>query len=88
VVGELGSDDVHVYWILLLIILILLLAIWLPLEFAGLGDFVWRLTLLALGCFRSPVRPVALTVSDHCGAFQLGDPQRGRETVDLLLWLQ
>ena len=36
VVGELGSDDALVYWLLLLMVLCLPLAIWLTLVFAGL----------------------------------------------------
>jgi hypothetical protein len=35
------------------------LAIWLSLVFAGLGDSVWSLSLLSLGCFRSPGKPAA-----------------------------
>jgi hypothetical protein len=65
VVGELGSDDAHIYWLLLLTVLSLTLAIWLFLVLAGLGDSVWSLCLLFLGCFRSPGRPVALAVADH-----------------------
>jgi hypothetical protein len=33
--------------------------------FAGLGDYVWSLPDLSLGCFRSPSRPVALAVAGH-----------------------
>jgi hypothetical protein len=43
VVGELGSDDAHVYWLLLVMVLNLPLTIWLSLVFAGLGDSVWYL---------------------------------------------
>ena len=39
-------------------------AIWLSLVFAGLGDSVWSLPLLSLGCFRSPGRPASLAVAD------------------------
>jgi hypothetical protein len=38
VVGELCSDDCHVYWLLLLMVLCLPLANWIFLEFVGLGD--------------------------------------------------
>ena len=65
VVGELGSDDAHVYWLLLLMVLCLPLAILLSLMFAGLGDSVWSLSLLSLGYFRSPIRPAALAIADH-----------------------
>ena len=59
VVGELDSDDAHIYWLLLLMVLHLPLTIWISLVFVGLGDFVWSLSLLSLGCFRSPSRSVA-----------------------------
>ena len=64
VVGELGSDYAYIYWVLLVMVLCLPLAIWLSLVFAGLGVSVWSLPLLSLGCFRSPGRPVALSVAD------------------------
>ena len=64
VVGELGSDDASKYWVLVVIVLCLTLAIWLSLVFVGLGVSVWSLPLLSLGCFRSPGRPVALSVAD------------------------
>ena len=38
VVGELGSDDAHIYWLLLLMVLCLPFAIWISLVFVGLGD--------------------------------------------------
>jgi hypothetical protein len=38
VVGELGSDYAHVYWLLLFMVLSLLFAIWISLVFVGLGD--------------------------------------------------
>lgn len=62
--GEPGSDDAKVYWLLLLMILCLPLTICLSLVFAGLGVSVWSLPLLSLGCCQSPGRPVALTVVD------------------------
>ena len=63
-VGELDSDDAHVCWLLMLMVLHFLLTIWSSLVFAGLGVSVWRLPLLSLGCFRSPGRPVALSVAE------------------------
>ena len=63
-VGELGSDDVHIYWLLMLMVLHLPLTIWLFLAFAVLGDSAWSLPLLSLGCFRSSGRPVTLAVAD------------------------
>ena len=63
-VGELGSDDASKYWVLVVIVLCLTLAIWLSLVFVGLGVSVWSLPLLSLGCFRSPGRPVALSVAE------------------------
>jgi hypothetical protein len=86
VVGELGSDDAHVYWLLLLMILHLTLTIWIPLMFVSLYDSVWSLYLLYLGCFRSPGRPVALAVADHLWGLPNGPLQRGREAADLLPW--
>ena len=38
VVGELGSDDAHVFWLLLLMVLLLPFAIWISLVFVSLGD--------------------------------------------------
>ena len=38
VVGELGSDDAHIFWLLLLMVLCLLFAIWISLKFVDLGD--------------------------------------------------
>ena len=38
VVGELHSDDAHVFWLLLLMVLCLSLAIWISLVFIGLGN--------------------------------------------------
>jgi hypothetical protein len=37
VVGELDSDDAHIYWLLLLIVLHLPLTIWLSLVLVGLA---------------------------------------------------
>ena len=63
-VGELGFHDAYVYWLLLLIVLCLPLTIWFSLVFCYSGDSVWILPLLSLGCFGSPYRPVALSVTD------------------------
>ena len=57
-VEELGSDDIHIFWLLLLMVLHLPLTFWLSLLFSGLDDTVCSLHLLSLGCFRSPGRPV------------------------------
>jgi hypothetical protein len=38
VLGELGSDDAQVFWLLLLMVLCLLFAIWTSLVFVDLGD--------------------------------------------------
>jgi hypothetical protein len=40
VVVELGSDDAHVFWLLLFIVLHLPFAIWVFLVFFGLGDYM------------------------------------------------
>ena len=40
VVGELGSDDVHVFGLLLLMVLYFPFAIWIFLVFVGLGDCI------------------------------------------------
>jgi hypothetical protein len=63
-VGELDSDNAHVYWLLMLMVLHFPLTIWSSLVFAGLGVSVWSLLLLSLSCFRSPGRPVALAIAD------------------------
>lgn len=54
------SNIVKVYWLLLLMILYLPFSIWLYLELVGLGDFVWSLPPLLLGCSRSPGGSMAL----------------------------
>jgi hypothetical protein len=64
VLGELGSDDAHVYWLLLLMVMCLLFTIWVSLVFVGLGDCLESAS-LSLGCSRSPGRPAALAVADH-----------------------
>ena len=79
-VGESGSDDAHVYWLLLLKVLCLPLTIWLSLVFAGLGDSVWSLPLLSLGCFRSPGRPVALALVDHLWGLPTRDSSEGERS--------
>ena len=38
VVGKLGSDDAHIFWLLLLMVLHLPFTIWISLMFVGLGD--------------------------------------------------
>ena len=38
VLGELGSDDAQVFWLLLLMVLCLPFAIWISLVFVALGD--------------------------------------------------
>jgi hypothetical protein len=40
VVRELGSDDVHIFWLLLLMVLCLPFAIWISLVFVGLADYI------------------------------------------------
>ena len=64
VVGKLGSDNSHVFWLLLLMVLPLPFAICITLVFAGLGDCMESASFVP-GCFRSPGRLAALAVSDH-----------------------
>ena len=40
VVGELGSDDAHMFWLLLLLVLCLPFIIWISLVFVGLGNYI------------------------------------------------
>jgi hypothetical protein len=80
VVGELGSDDAHVFWLLLLKVLCLPLTICISLVFVGLGDSVWSLPLLYLGCFRSPGRPEALAVSDFLRGLPTGSSSEGQRS--------
>ena len=40
VVGELGSDDDHVFWLLLLMVLCLPFTLWISLELFGLDNCV------------------------------------------------
>ena len=49
VLGLLGFDDTHVYWLLLFMVVCLPLNMWLSLVFAGLGVSVWSQPLLSLG---------------------------------------
>lgn len=46
VVRELGSDDAHVFWLLLLMILCLPFTIWISLVFVGLGDYMEQASLV------------------------------------------
>jgi hypothetical protein len=78
--GEMDSDDAHVYWLLLLMGLCLPFANWLSLVFAGLGDSVWSLLLLSLGCFRSPGRLETLTIADHLWGLQIGVSSEGQRS--------
>jgi hypothetical protein len=80
VVGELGSDDAHVYWLLLLMVLCLPLVIWISLVFVGLGDSVCSLSILSLGCFRSPGKPVTLTVADQLWNLPTGGSSQGQRS--------
>ena len=80
VMEKLGSDDAHVYWPLLLMVLCLLLTIWLYLVFAGQGDSSYSLSLLSLGCFRSPGRPEALAVADFLWDLPTGWTSEGQRT--------
>ena len=64
VVGKVGSDGAHLFWLLLLMVLHLPFAIELSLVFVDLVT-LWSLPLLILGCFRSYGRLAALAVSDH-----------------------
>ena len=80
VVGELGFDDAHIYWLLLLMVLHLPLTIWLSLVLVGLGDSVWSLPLLSLVWFRSSGRSVALTVSDHLWGLPTGGSSEGQRS--------
>ena len=54
VVGELGSDDAKVYWLLLL--MVLRWPLWLSLVLAGLGDAEWTQSHVSLCCSISPRR--------------------------------
>jgi hypothetical protein len=95
VVEELGSDDTHVFWLLLLMVLCLSFAIWISLVFVGLSD-CRSLPLLSLCCFRSRGRPAALVVSDHLWGLPTGGSSQGQRSclsvalaaVDLLGGLQ
>ena len=79
-VGELDSDDAHVYWVLLLMVLHLPLDIWLSLVFADLGDSVCSLPLLSLGCFRSPGWPVSQDMADHLWGLPTGGSSEGQRS--------
>lgn len=68
--GELGSDDDKVYWLLLFMVFYLPLTIWLSLVLTVLGLSVWSLSLVSLGCCRSPGRSVALALADFLGEHQ------------------
>jgi hypothetical protein len=85
VVGELCPDDAHIFWFLLLMVLCLCFAIWIYLVFVGLGDYME--SLLSLGCFRSPGRPLAIAASYHLWGLPMGALPMIIEALDLLLWL-
>ena len=59
-VEDLCSYGIAVYWLLLVIIMCLPLAIWFSLGLAGLGVSVWSLPPMSLGCSRYSVFPVSL----------------------------
>ena len=79
--GELGSDDAHMFWLLLLMVLILSFTIWISLVFVSLGDCMESASFV-------PGLLVARLYQTTCGAFQLGALHRGRDPADLLAWLQ
>ena len=79
-VGELDSDNAHVYWLLMLMVLHFPLTIWSSLVFAGLGVSVWSLLLLSLSCFRPPGRLDALAVANHLWGIPTGSPTEGQRT--------
>jgi hypothetical protein len=64
VLGEQGSYDAHVFWLLLLMVLLLSFTVWISLVFVGLGDCMGSAS-FPLGCFRSTGRPMALVVSNN-----------------------
>ena len=77
VVGELGSDDAHEYWLRLFKFMCLPLVIWLSTVSAGLGESVWRLSLLPMVSFRSPGRPEALAIADFLWGLPTGVSSEG-----------
>ena len=80
VAGEVDSDDAHVYWLLLLMVLCLPFTIWISLEFDGVGDSLWILPLLRLGG-----RTEALAVADHVWDIPTeGSTKRAHGQVDLV----
>jgi hypothetical protein len=80
VVGELGSDDAHLYRLLLLMVL----SFWLSPVFVGLGDSVWCLPLLSLSCFRYSGTTEALVVANLLWGLPIVEEglQKGREAAD------
>ena len=79
VVGELRSDDAHVFWLLLLMVLHFPFTIWISLLFVDLGDYM-KSASFSLGCFRSPCRLVSLAVSDHLWGLPTGDSSQGQKS--------
>jgi hypothetical protein len=80
VVGELGSDDAHAFWLLLLMVLCLPFTIWISLVFVVLGDCMCSLPLFSLGFFRSPSRSAALAESDHLWDLIAGVSSQGQRS--------
>ena len=76
-VGELVCDDSHVYWLLLLMVLCLLFAIWTSLMIVGLGGCLKSASFVP-GLLRSPGRPAALTVADHLWGLPTGGSSQGQ----------
>lgn len=94
-VEELSSDDAHVYWLLLLMVLCLSLTMWLSLVFVALGDCLDSASFVP-GLLQAPSSPEALSVADHLWVLPTGSFSEGsREALsaaDLLgcfrLWCQ
>ena len=79
VVGELGSDDAHVFWLLLLTVLTLPFTIWISLVFVGLGDYLDSASFVP-GLFRSPGRSATLAISNHLWGLPTGGSSQGQRS--------
>ena len=88
VVGELGSDDAHVFWILLCMVLCLPFDIWISVVFVDLNDCMESGSFFSLVAFSLLVGLQPWLYLATCGAFQLGVLHRGREAFHLLPCLQ
>ena len=78
-VGELGSDNAHIYLHLLFIVLILPFPIWIDLVFVGMGDCLESASFV-FGLLQSLGKSSALAVADHVWGLQTEGSSQGQRS--------